>query len=55
VTMSEIFKFQRHGIDEQGNVLGAFKATGLIPGFYERLRQRGITIDRQVFDPDRIE
>ncbi len=29
ITMSEIFTFQRKGIDESGNVLGSFKATGI--------------------------
>jgi pilus assembly protein CpaF len=52
ITMTEIFKFQRHGIDEQRNVLGTFKATGMIPGFYERLQQRGIILKREVFDPN---
>jgi len=55
ITMTEIFKFQRHGIDEQGKVLGTFKATGMIPGFYEHLRQRGIVLNREVFDPNRKE
>lgn len=55
ITMSEIFKFQRHGIDEQGKVLGEFRATGIIPKFYEHLEQRGISLGREVFDPERRE
>ena len=55
ITMSEIFKFERQGIDEQGKVLGEFRATGIIPKFYEHLQQRGISRGREVFDPERRE
>ncbi len=55
ITMSEIFKFQRHGIDAQGNVLGEFRATGIMPRFYERLEERGIDVGREMFNPERRE
>jgi len=55
ITMSEIFRFHRRGLDENGNVLGEFRATGMIPKFYERLGQRGIELEREVFDPERRE
>lgn len=52
ITMSELFCFQRTGIDEQGNVLGHFKATGIVPGFKSRLEQRGIELPQDIYDPD---
>jgi pilus assembly protein CpaF len=55
ITMSEIFKFQRTGIDKCGNVLGAFKATGIVPKFHEQLQKRGIDLPFELFDPDRGE
>ncbi len=55
ITMSEIFCFQRRGIDKEGRVLGRFRATGVVPKFLERLEQRGIHIPREVFDPERDE
>ncbi len=55
ITMSEIFRFQRLGLDENGNVIGEFRATGMIPNFYDKLAQRGIELDRDVFDPERRE
>ena len=55
ITMSEIFTFQRRGIDKDGNVLGRFRATGIIPRFNEHLQQRGIHLPLDVFDPDRDE
>jgi pilus assembly protein CpaF len=55
ITMSEIFKFQRKGVDEQGNVLGSFKATGVVPKFHENFQKRGIELSFDIFDPDRDE
>lgn len=51
VTMSEIFKFDRSGVAEDGKVLGSFRATGIIPAFYSGLQRRGIDISRDIFDP----
>ncbi len=53
ITMSEVFKFERLGLDADGQVLGRFKATGIVPKFHNRLKQFGIDLDLQVFDPDR--
>lgn len=50
LTMSEIFKFQRQGYDDEGNLLGEHTATGLVPGFFDRFAQRGIKLDRSIFD-----
>lgn len=49
ITMSEIFKFVRQGLDEEGNVLGEFVATNLIPSFFDKLRAKGINISRSTF------
>lgn len=51
VTMSELFTFQRQGRDEEGNVLGAFKPTGIIPAFYRDLALKGIDLDIETFEP----
>ncbi len=53
ITTAEIFRFQRRGVDRAGNVVGHFQATGIVPRFHERLRQRGIELDFALFDPDR--
>ncbi|MBK5931123.1 CpaF family protein [Halochromatium salexigens] len=50
ITTATIFQFERRGIDTEGNVLGDFKPTGLVPKCYERLRQRGIQLDVSVFN-----
>jgi pilus assembly protein CpaF len=52
ITLSELFTYERRGIDEDGNVEGDFKATGIIPGFMKRLSQRGIDLPVELFNPD---
>ncbi|MCV6612173.1 MAG: CpaF family protein [Amphritea sp.] len=50
VTMTELFKFDREGIDEQGKVLGKHRATGIIPTFYDYLKRRGVDLHYHLFD-----
>jgi pilus assembly protein CpaF len=50
VTMQEIFKFDRRGIDEEGNVLGELIPTGVRPKFAEKLRLAGMTLSKGLFE-----
>ena len=49
VQLSEIFRYQQKGFDADGKIIGEFKATGLVPKFYEDLRDRGVDIDMEIF------
>ena len=49
ITTAQIFRFERRGIDTDGNVIGGFTATGLVPKFQDRLRRHGIDIDLAVY------
>jgi len=49
ITMSEIFTFERTGVDKEGNVLGSLRATGVVPGFQRRLARRGIDLPVELF------
>jgi pilus assembly protein CpaF len=49
IVMSEIFRFKRTGIDDQGAVLGRFCSTGLVPEFFDRIRTRGIDLPISLF------
>jgi pilus assembly protein CpaF len=53
VTMQEIFRFRRQGLDKDGNVTGRFEATGIRPQFIERLQLRGVGLDNDLFAPNR--
>jgi len=52
ITMSELFTFQREGMDDNGKVMGTLKATGIIPAFHKNLSHRGIDLPIEVFSPD---
>jgi pilus assembly protein CpaF len=49
VTMQDIFVFEKTGLTEQGRVTGRFRATGIRPKFYDRLRASGQQIPASVF------
>lgn len=49
ITMSEIFRFERDGIDENNNVIGALRPTGIVPGFHRELQRKGIKIPMSVY------
>jgi pilus assembly protein CpaF len=53
ITMSEIFKFERTGVDQGGDVLGYFQATGMVPKFHDHLKRRGMNLDLGLFKPGR--
>ena len=49
VTMQDIFVFDKTGLTEHGRVTGRFRATGIRPKFYDRLRASGLQIPASVF------
>ena len=49
ITMSEIFSYQREGMDENNNVIGELRSTGIVPGFYRELQRKGIEIPIELF------
>ena len=49
IITSEIFKFERQGLDAEGNVLGELIPTGIVPAFLRRLAERGIELPLDVF------
>jgi len=49
INLNDIFIFKQTGIDAQGNVLGAFQATGYIPSSIEEIRIKGIKLSDSIF------
>jgi pilus assembly protein CpaF len=49
ISLQDIFLFEKTGINEAGRVSGRFRATGVRPKFYERLRSAGIVLPMQTF------
>jgi pilus assembly protein CpaF len=51
ITMQDIFVWTQEGVDENGNVLGYHKSTGVRPKFAERAKSRGLIMPPEWFDP----
>jgi pilus assembly protein CpaF len=49
ITMQELFSFERHGMDEDGKVLGRFRASGIRPKFADTLQSRGVELSGALF------
>src|SRR3984885_4454799 len=49
ILMQDIFVFDRRGLDENGKVRGAFRATGVRPQFAERLANAGTKLRPALF------
>jgi pilus assembly protein CpaF len=52
ITMSELFTFDRRGVDASGQVQGELRATGLIPAFHRLLGRKGLDVPVEVFAPN---
>jgi pilus assembly protein CpaF len=50
VTLQDIFVFEKRGVSPEGQVLGRFAATGILPKFNEKLLAAGIRLPVELFD-----
>ncbi|HRX85931.1 MAG TPA: CpaF family protein [Phycisphaerae bacterium] len=50
ITMQDIFKFEQLGVTASGKAYGQLVSTGLRPGFLDRLKSSGCTIDPAIFE-----
>jgi pilus assembly protein CpaF len=44
IVLQDVFKFEQRGLDGRGKVKGEFVATGVVPRFVQKLKDKGITI-----------
>jgi len=53
ITLQDLFLFDfGMGVDESGRFRGHIKSMGLRPKFIERLEDLGLTLDREIFEPE---
>ena len=50
ITMQDIFKFEQLGVSSDGKAHGQLVATGLRPGFLDRLQASGCNLDTSMFE-----
>ncbi len=53
ITLQDIYRFEQTDIDGEGNIIGSFRPTGMIPVFVTELRERGIEVDMSIFVMDK--
>ncbi|WP_172296453.1 ATPase, T2SS/T4P/T4SS family [Pseudoruegeria sp. HB172150] len=51
ISMQEVFRYQRLGLQPDGKILGEFTATGVRSHFSERFRQWGYDLPPAIFEP----
>ena len=49
ISIQEIFRFKRRGVDENGKVIGGFVATGVRPIFADQLEVAGVKVPADLF------
>ena len=54
ITLQEIFSFRQTGISEDGKVQGNFRFHGVRPRFLDKFAVSGISVPRDIFDPEKI-
>ncbi|MCK5493991.1 MAG: CpaF family protein, partial [Candidatus Omnitrophica bacterium] len=52
IGMQDIYKFEQTNLDENKKVLGHFTATGVIPSFFDTMKQQGVTFTQDIFKKD---
>lgn len=50
IVMQDIFCYEQRGVDQNGKVLGEFKATGIRPYFAERFKMAGFDLQPGMFE-----
>lgn len=49
VTTQDLFQFDQTGVDEEGRVIGVFRANGIRPKNFERIRAQGVDLAPGIF------
>ncbi|MGV6812026.1 MAG: CpaF family protein [Brevirhabdus sp.] len=51
ISMQEVFRYQRTGLDPDGTIIGHFTATGVRSHYAERFRQWGMDLPATIYEP----
>ena len=47
--LREVFRFEQHGVDANGNIYGCFKATGKESMFMDHMKSHGLELKKEIF------
>lgn len=51
ISMQEVFRYQRLGLEPNGKIIGQFTATGVRSHYSDRFRQWGYSLPPEIFEP----
>ncbi|MBY0351503.1 CpaF family protein [Tabrizicola sp.] len=51
ISMQEVFRFERLGVEPSGKIIGRFNATGIRSAFSDRFRQWGFDLPASIYEP----
>ncbi|MBE2274671.1 MAG: CpaF family protein [Rhodobacteraceae bacterium] len=51
ISMQEVFRYERLGVEPSGKIIGRFNATGIRSAYSERFRQWGFDLPPQIYEP----
>ena len=51
ISMQEVFRFERMGVDPTGKIIGRFNATGIRSSYSDRFRQWGYDLPASIYEP----
>jgi pilus assembly protein CpaF len=51
ISMQEVFRFERLGVDPSGKIIGRFNATGIRSSYSDRFRQWGYDLPASIYEP----
>ena len=51
ISMQEVFRYERLGVDPNGKIIGRFNATGVRSHYADRFRQWGFDLPASIYDP----
>jgi pilus assembly protein CpaF len=51
ISMQEIFRFERLGVEASGKIIGRFNSTGIRSAFSDRFRQWGFDLPASIYEP----
>ncbi len=51
ISMQEVFRFERMGVEPSGKIIGRFNATGIRSAYSDRFRQWGFDLPASIYEP----
>jgi pilus assembly protein CpaF len=51
ISMQEIFRLEKRGIDADGKMIGTFRPTGIRPRYLQEMQASGVQLSPEIFNP----